>query len=212
MPQRNNNKWANNLAGTRHQAPSALGNLKPTYGSPQTSCAARWMQPISRPIFSRCCSSSASATSGTMSTQRSWRTPATPSWPCFQNRTVSRFLKLATGTTCALSPRMSAMRFSAPCARLKRPTRHPLWRLWRCAVDQQGSTVRCPAQGSGRAFLASATRQQKCQLRPAWRRLRIPDQEICRRHQQEGGRVLYPAQRGAPDDQDARPQRGGNTL
>ncbi len=101
----------------------------------------------------------------------------------------------------------------------KRHARHrggqpeaPLRRLRRRPVDQQGAPARQPAQGPDRALLAAQPGQPARHQRRDGRRLRVPDQEVRRRHQQEGRRVLHPAQRGAADGRHPRPAGGRDRL
>ena len=97
---------------------------------------------------------------------------------------------------------------STPCARSRRPTQStstassatPQW-------TQQGAAARRAAQGPDRALLGAAARQPARQHRHPRRRLRVPDREVRRRHQQEGRRVLHAAQRRADDGRHPRPAR-----
>ena len=85
---------------------------------------------------------------------------------------------------------------------------HALRHLRRCAVDEQGPPLGCAAARSDRALLPAVA--GKCRGPGGCARavVRIPDQEVRRRHQQEGRRVLHPALRGAAHGEHSRSARG----
>ena len=89
---------------------------------------------------------------------------------------------------------------------------HPLRHLRRRPVDQQGAPLRCPAPRPDRALLPASPGQPAGPGRHPRPGLRVPDQEVRRRHQQEGRRVLHPALRGAADGQHPRPAGGRDHL
>ena len=94
-----------------------------------------------------------------------------------------------------------------------RQPRHALRHLRRRPVDQQGAPLRCPAARPDRAlFRGSPSATPRGRGRSPGTGVRVPDQEVRRRHQQEGRRVLHPALRRAADGEHPGPAGGRDHL
>ena len=158
--------------------------------------AARSMLPISRPIYFRCSSSNASPTCSTKKLPMPWTSQtATSSTPAFPKTIASRFLTTAIGIDVRKKTTNVGQGLQRAMREIEKANPDTLYGIfgdaqWTNKDRLSDALLRDLIEHFSKLPLGNQSRP----CRPAWPILRIPDKEVCRRHQQEGGRVLYAAQ------------------
>ena len=166
-----------------------------TSGSPRTSCAGRSTRPTSRATSSRCCSSSASATSTTRSSPQALEESGGDlDFASFAENHRFQIPEGCHWNDVREQVENVGQALQRAMREIEKANPDTLYGIfgdaqWTNKERLSDALLRDLIEHFSKLPLGNATRR----ARRARRRLRVPDQEVRRPHQQEGRRVLHPA-------------------